>query len=67
MLGENYPGYYPLEDERRLAQLISRAENDPDFYADMVRECRDRRALMTPQREASSVRQLVAEFETRTG
>lgn len=63
MLGENYPGYYPLEDERRLAQLISRAENDPDFYADLVRECRDRRTLMTPQREATSIRQLVGEFE----
>lgn len=63
MLGESYPGYYPPEDERRLAQQISRAENDPDFYADLVRECRDRRALMTPQREATSVRQLVAEFE----
>ncbi len=65
MLGENYPGYYPLEDERRLAQLISRAENDPEFYAELVRECRNRRALMTPQREASSIRQLVGEFEAR--
>lgn len=63
MLGDDYPGYYPLEDERRLAQLISRAESDPDFYAELVRECRRRRALMTPQREASSVRQLVGEFE----
>lgn len=63
MLGERYPGYFPLEDERRLARLISRAENDPEFYAELVRECRNRRALMTPQREASAVRQLVGEFE----
>jgi putative glycosyltransferase (TIGR04348 family) len=63
MLGENYPGYYPVGDERSLAQLIARAENDPGFYAGLVRECRNRRALMTPGREASSVRQLVAEFE----
>jgi len=66
MLGSDYPGYYPLEDERRLAQLISSAENDPEFYAELVRQCRGRRALMTPQREASSVRQLVGEFEARS-
>ena len=65
MLGDDYPGYYPLEDERRLAQLISKAENDPEFHAELVRQCRNRRALMTPQREASSVRQLVGEFEAR--
>lgn len=65
MLGDSYPGYYPLEDERQLARLMSRAENEPDFYADLVRECSVRRKLMTPQREASSVRQLVAEFESR--
>lgn len=66
MLGDNYPGYYPLEDERRLAELISRAENDSGFYTELVRECRNRRALMTPQREASSVRQLVGEFEAHS-
>jgi Glycosyltransferase len=65
MLGDDYPGYYPLEDERRLAQLISKAENDPAFYAELVRQGRNRRTLMTPQREASSVRQLVGEFEAR--
>lgn len=65
MLGDEYPGYYPLEDERKLAQLISKTENDPVFRAELVRQCRSRRALMTPQREASSVRQLVAEFESR--
>jgi putative glycosyltransferase (TIGR04348 family) len=64
MLGNDYPGYYPVGDERRLAQAISRAEHDPGFYADLVRHCRQRRALMTPEREATSVRQLVAEFET---
>ncbi len=62
MLGENYPGYTPVGDEQRLAQALSRAENDPDFYAGLVSHCRDRRALMTPEKEATAVRQLVAEF-----
>ena len=67
MLGERYPGYYPLEDEHRLAQQISRAETDREFYAELLRHCRARRALMTPQREASALRQLVGEFEARGG
>lgn len=67
MLGEDYPGYYPVGDERQLAKLISRAENDPEFYAELANACKTRRALMTPQREATSIRQLVAEFEMAAG
>ena len=63
MLGENYPGYFPAGDERRLARLISHAEHAPDFYADLLRHGRARRALMRPQNEASRLRQLVGEFE----
>ncbi len=59
MLGQGYPGYYPLGDERALAQLLTRAENEPAFYAELVRLCRERRKLMTPEREAESLRRLV--------
>lgn len=65
MLGEDYPGYYPVGDERGLAQALSKAETDTDFYAGLVSHCRARRALMTPEKEAAAVRQLMAEFETR--
>lgn len=63
MLGKGYPGYYPVVEEHQLAEALSKAESDPDFYSDLIRHCRERRALMTPDREATSVRQLVAEFE----
>ncbi|NWG38875.1 MAG: TIGR04348 family glycosyltransferase [Hydrogenophilaceae bacterium] len=65
MLGDTYPGYYPVGDEQGLAQLLSRAESDGDFYAGLASLCHARRVLMTPEREATSVRQLVVEFETR--
>lgn len=65
MLGQDYPGYYPVGDEHGLARLLSKAENDPDFYAKLLQHCRERRALMTPEREATSVRQLAREFEIR--
>lgn len=62
MLGQAYPGYYPVGDERGLAQALLKAENDPDFYAKLMRHCQDRRLLMMPEREAASLQRLVAEF-----
>jgi len=63
MLGDDYPGYFPVGDERALARLLALAESDPVFYADLVSHARQRRALMRPEREASRLRQVVAEFE----
>jgi putative glycosyltransferase (TIGR04348 family) len=67
MLGEDYPGYFPVGDERRLAKLLSMAENNPDFYADLLAHAGQRRALMRPEQEASRLRQAVAEFEQEAG
>ena len=67
MLGEDYPGYFPVGDEHRLARLLSMAEDDPDFYADLLKHGRLRRGLMRPEQEASRLRQVVAEFEQTTG
>ena len=66
MLGKGYPGYYPVGDEQALAHLLSKAETDADFYAYLQSHCRARRELMTPEKEAAAVRQLVAEFSART-
>jgi putative glycosyltransferase (TIGR04348 family) len=63
MLGEDYPGYFPVGDERQLAELLAMAENDPDFYAKLLNHARARRGLMRPEQEASRLRQAVAEFE----
>jgi putative glycosyltransferase (TIGR04348 family) len=63
MLGEDYPGYFPVGDERKLATLLAMAESDPAFYAALASHARQRRALMRPEQEASRLRQAVAEFE----
>ncbi len=67
MLGEDYPGYFPVGDERQLAKLLSMAETDPDFYAELLSQARQRRGLMRPEQEASRLRQVVAEFEQISG
>ncbi len=63
MLGADYPGYFPVGNERQLARLLARAEADPGFYAELLRHGRLRRGLMRPEQEASRLRQVVAEFE----
>jgi hypothetical protein len=60
-------GHSPVGDERALAALLSRAESDPAFYAELPRLARIRRGLMRPEREASRLRQAVAEFECAAG
>ena len=32
LLGEDYPGYFPVGDTEALARLLGRAETDADFY-----------------------------------
>jgi putative glycosyltransferase (TIGR04348 family) len=67
MLGEDYPGYFAAGDEKQLATLLSMAELDADFYADLLSHARLRRCLMRPEQEASRLRQAVAEFEQISG
>ena len=61
MLGEDYAGYYPVEDEAALARLLSRAEQEPEFYALLRQQCAARRALVLPQAERSGLEKLVAD------
>lgn len=55
MLGKDYAGYYPLEDERALARLLLRAETDATFYRKLAAQCRARKALITPECERNAL------------
>ncbi len=59
MLGEDYPGYYPVGDERALAQLLERAESEPEFYSRLVERCEARRYLVSPEREKAELDKLI--------
>ena len=56
MLGRNYPGYFPLYDERKLAELIEQAISDPAFYRILHRAMAKRRALFAPASERQALR-----------
>ena len=62
MLGEDYPGYYPAEDEAALATLLYRAETDRAFLKDLESRCRKLRPLYTPAREKAAWRKLLKEL-----
>ena len=61
MLGRDYAGYYPLEDERALARLLLRAETDAAFYRKLVAQCRARKPLVTHASERGALKHALAE------
>jgi glycosyltransferase involved in cell wall biosynthesis len=62
LLGEDYPGYFPVGDTQALANLLWRAETDSEFYNTL----RDRGArlgpLFDPAREKQSWADLLREL-----
>ena len=62
MLGEAYPGYFPVGDDAALAALIRRCRDEPAFLHQLNRHCSHRAALFEPRHEAAAVRLLVAEL-----
>lgn len=65
MLGEDYPGYYPVGDTRALARLLWRAESDAQFYRLLEKRCRRLAPLFTPVRERGAWENLLEELATR--
>lgn len=55
MLGADYPGWFPVGDAPRLAELIATALRDPDYYSLLVRRCAERVSLFTPAHECAAV------------
>lgn len=55
MLGADYPGWFPVGDAERLAQLILAAVLDPRYYADLSRHCAERVSLFSPAHECAAV------------
>jgi len=59
LLGADYPGYYPVRDERALADLLTRAETDPAFLKSLVAHGRKLKAGFMPAKEAAGWNKVV--------
>jgi glycosyltransferase involved in cell wall biosynthesis len=62
MLGEDYNGYYAVEDERNLARLLQRLETDGGFCAALKKQCAARLPLVHEKRETASLVELVKDI-----
>jgi putative glycosyltransferase (TIGR04348 family) len=61
MLGRDYPGYFPLRDEKALGRLISKAMQDSHFYRRLRRALAARRRLFAPAAEKAALGRVVKE------
>jgi putative glycosyltransferase (TIGR04348 family) len=55
MLGADYPGWFPVGNAERLAELIATAVRDPRYYALLSRRCAERVSLFSPANECAAV------------
>jgi putative glycosyltransferase (TIGR04348 family) len=67
MLGEEYPGYYPVGDEKALARLLERTETDAAFHELLKARCAARRPLTAPEREREALGGLLEEVGWGSG
>lgn len=62
MLGEDYPGYFPVGDTQKLAELMLRCEKDEKFYRDLQFRCSRLRPFFTREKERDSWKGLLDEL-----
>jgi putative glycosyltransferase (TIGR04348 family) len=55
LLGAGYRGYFPVEDERALAHLLTQAASDKRFYRALNRQIAKLRPVVAPQAEARAL------------
>lgn len=61
ILGEKYPGYFPVKDTDALKKLLIRAESDVKFHQGLRRWCRRLSPLVHPDHELREWRRLLRE------
>jgi glycosyltransferase involved in cell wall biosynthesis len=62
MLGEDYPGYFPVGDARALADLLLRCEREPSFHEALAAWCARLAPAFAPEREREAWRVLLDEL-----
>ena len=55
LLGRDYAGYFPVEDEGALAGLMARAASDRRFYEKLKTQVKRLRAKVAPEAEAKAL------------
>lgn len=59
LLGLDYPGLFPVGDAKALAQLMTRAETDGNFYQRLHNHCRALAPRFTPAQEQAALQRVI--------
>ena len=62
LLGEEYPGFFPVGDTEALARLLEKSETDAGFYHELLTHCRRLAILVSPAHELQAWKQLLQEL-----
>ena len=62
LLGEDYPGYFPVEDTQALTDLLMRVEMDIGFYDTLKTWCEGLKPIVDPDRERQSWERLLQDL-----
>lgn len=65
LLGERYPGYFPVGDTAALARLLVRAESDSVFYRNLQSQMKCLAPLFSPAEERARWKELLASLPGR--
>ncbi|MGV6825864.1 MAG: selenoneine biosynthesis selenosugar synthase SenB [bacterium] len=63
LLGDDYPGYYPVGDLSALKEKLLESEQNPDFYNTLSHAIEHKRPLFTPEKELTGWANLIADIE----
>ncbi|MFM9972685.1 MAG: selenoneine biosynthesis selenosugar synthase SenB [Burkholderiales bacterium] len=62
LLGDDYPGYFPVGDEKALAALLFRAREDHRWLQSLQSMVKKRQSLVAPRTERQVLKTLVTEL-----
>ena len=67
MLGQDYPGYFPVGDAVALWSLLSRCVGDGNFLSRLNSACAARAKLFLPETERTNLCRMIRELILRSG
>jgi len=62
LLGENYDGYFPVDDASALATLLQRLRDEPAMLKHLQQQCDERAPLFEPAQESANLHALIGEL-----
>ena len=62
LLGENYDGYFSVDDASALATLLQRLRDEPAMLTHLQQQCGERAPLFEPTQESATLHVLIGEL-----